>query len=72
MIYKYQADIETYINGKPIEFGTGGWYKHKKGDVCSYRVSMKVDGNFVGLSDPFKTKLQAWKYLEQFEEKGTI
>ena len=65
MKYKYQADIELYVNGNPLD---GCWYEHQKRDVLTYKVSKKIDGNFVGLSNPFKTKLQAWKYLVQFEE----
>ncbi len=74
MMYKYQACIETYINGKllrdcDLHHKEGNsWYQHQKGDVYTYGVDKKIDGKSIGVEYPFKTKLQAWKYLEQFEE----
>ena len=75
MIYKYQACIETYVNGKLLKdcdlqgdvYGNS-WYEHQKGDVFTYGVSKKIDGKSVGVTHPFKTKLKAWQHLEQFEE----
>ena len=73
--YKYSANIETYINGKTLKeagltYPPGGnaHYVYKRGDVNTYRVSKKENGEFIGLSESFNTKLEAWDYLVQFEE----
>ena len=66
---KYTANIVTYINGKTLkELNIKNWYTFKKGDVDTFRVNKKIDGKSIGLSQEFKSKLEAWNYLVQFEE----
>ena len=79
MKYKYMGNIVTYINGVPLKDcnlttapGGATYYKFKKGDVDTFRVSKKVDGRFIGLSKLFKSKLEAWDYLVQFEEGNIL
>ena len=70
---KYTANIVTYINGKTLkELNIKNWYTFKKGDVDTFRVNKKIDGKSIGLSQEFKSKLQAWNYLVQFEEGNIL
>jgi len=73
--YKYWGDIKEYINGEPLDVFKhciapkgDGWFKVRKGYVQTFRVSKKVNGEFIGLSDTFNTFNEAWDFLEQFEE----
>ena len=73
--YKYWGHIHEYINGEPLDVFKhciapkgDGWFKVRKGDVQTFRVSKKVNGEFIGLSDTFNTFNEAWDFLEQFEE----
>ena len=73
--YKYWGDIKEYINGEPLNYSEhliapkgDGFYKYKKGCVPTFRVSKKVNGEFIGISDTFNSHKEAWNYLEQFEE----
>ncbi len=73
MTFKYMGYLETYINGVSLSsiFKDNGSsvYYHKKGDVATYRVIKKINGKFAGISKSFKTKLEAWNCLVQFEEQ---
>ena len=70
---KYTANIVTYINGKTLEeLNIKNWYTFKKGDVDTFRVNKKIDGKSIGLSQEFKSKLEAWDYLVQFEEGNIL
>ena len=73
--YKYWGHIHEYINGEPLDVFKhciapkgDGWFKVRKGYVQTFRVSKKVNGEFIGLSDTFNTFNEAWDFLEQFEE----
>ena len=70
---KYTANIVTYINGKTLkELNIKNWYTFKKGDVDTFRVNKKIDGKSIGLSQEFKSKLEAWNYQVQLEEGNIL
>ena len=64
--YEFNANISTLINGKP---NTGEDYRIiQKSDVLTFVVNKYVYKEFVGTSQPFDSKLEAWNYLCKYEE----
>lgn len=59
-----QATIKTYVNEQPIPPDEISYWK--KSDKFTYAVVDTTDQTVV--KNRFNTKLDAWKYLAQYEE----